>query len=684
MYNLFVLSLLSVAVVGQMTQTFRNNILRDHNDKRRTATNAANMIELRYDMALEQVAQAYLQRGCAGGFQHNPNRGCQYTSFGGTNGGTGTCASVGENWYSGAPDNQTGTDVAIGGAVAQWTDGTCSSWVSPPLRCGSRWCSEKQNFYQTGSDSYGLCTQNSGQTLHWTQAMWPTTTHVGCGYTVACGTLCNYAPAGNMNLPPMGSMRETNVWRIGTPCSACPSGYTRCNAGLCSAASGSTSCPADTVNKPTNGNVGSCGSSVAVGSSCTQTCNSGYTLTSGSLSRQCQSSGSLAAVTAVCSAVTCPADTTTKPSNGNAGTCGTSKSYGQTCSMACNTGFSLTSGSLVRTCGSNGQYSAASAVCSAPVSPVTEAPQPPATQPPVTTQAATLKRYCTSGPTSDQDTEFGDVRIVGYGSLIYDTSSCPGTIGPQDLTNLHATLLVGQTYEISFAHSTCGDYYTALAGAWIDWDQDYNWDDSERIFAFTQQYGAVTYAFTVPASARLGTTRLRLQIQETAEPTINPCAMFDWGDTKDYTVVVVAAASSAALSAPSAVAVAELVPATCNGDRSAPLNGGPGTCALSTPAGHTCMQTCNPGFSRREGSLERTCDPTGNYTPITAICGADVICAPDSVVPVNGGQGTCAENGTLGSTCTQTCNRGFRPRAGTSLLRECTRTGYSASTAICE
>jgi len=399
MYKLFVLSLFVAIVAGQMTQAMRDRILSDHNTKRRQATNAANMIELRYDMVLEQTAQAYLNRGCGGGFQHNPNRGCEYKSRGGQNGGTGSCASVGENWYSGYTDSTQGVDVVIGGAVAQWTDGRCSSWASPPLRCNSYWCSEKQNFYQSGSDSYGACTQTSGQVLHYTQLMWATTTHVGCGYTAACGTLCDYAMAGNNNLPPMGQMRESNIWKIGTPCSACPSGYTRCNAGLCSATTSSvtsapvtsapTSCPADTSSKPSNGNIGSCGSNSAVGSYCTQTCNTGYTLTQGSLSRQCKTGGVWASTTAVCSPVTCAADSNTKPTNGNAGTCSSSKTYGQTCQMACNSGYSLSSGSLTRTCGSSGSFSYASAGCSANYVP----PTTPVTQAPPTTGS-----YCDSGP----------------------------------------------------------------------------------------------------------------------------------------------------------------------------------------------------------------------------------------------------------------------------------------------
>jgi len=556
MCKVLVFSFFLAVVTGQMTQAMRDRILSDHNEKRRTATNAANMIELRYDMVLEQVAQAYLGRGCAGGFQHNPNRGCDYTARGGRNGGTGACASVGENWYSGYTDDTTGVDVVIGGAVAQWTDGRCSSWASPPLRCNSYWCSEKQNFYQTGSDSYGACSQTSGEVLHYTQTMWATTAFVGCGYTPACGTLCDYAMGGNMNLPSMGQMREANLWKIGTPCSACPSGYTHCNAGLCSATTSTvttsppapTTCAGDTVSKPTYGNIGNCGYTTSVGSYCTQTCNSGYTLTSGSLSRQCKSGGVWAPTTAVCSAIY--TTTTSAPYNPPSGS------------------------------------------------------------------------YCTSGPLTTDDSKFGQITLMGNNNGISNNAGCPGTIGPTDLTYLSATVTQGRRYTITLDRTTCGDYFVAIVGAWIDWNQNKIWEASELIFPFTQRIGSMSFDFTVPSNAPNGRTRMRVQVQEigsVSTTTINPCDMFEWGDTKDFSIFV--SSATAAFEAHEAVAVAENA---CFPDGIEPINGGLGTCAEVSLLGTSCTQTCNPGFRLRPGTLlERECTPLG-YQNSTAVCEPDV------------------------------------------------------------
>eukprot|EP00456_Euglypha_rotunda_P010458 TRINITY_DN1263_c0_g1_i2.p1 TRINITY_DN1263_c0_g1~~TRINITY_DN1263_c0_g1_i2.p1 ORF type:complete len:175 (+),score=13.64 TRINITY_DN1263_c0_g1_i2:52-576(+) len=60
----------------------------------------------------------------------------------------------------------------------------------------------------------------------------------------------------------------------------------------------------------------------------------------------------------------CLGDSTTKPGNGTAGTCTSQKVAGQTCAMTCNSGYYLSSGNLTRVCGTNGNWSAPTAVCS--------------------------------------------------------------------------------------------------------------------------------------------------------------------------------------------------------------------------------------------------------------------------------------------------------------------------------
>jgi hypothetical protein len=75
--------------------------------------------------------------------------------------------------------------------------------------------------------------QFSAATGHYTQVVWAETTQVGCGFVRFKGTngwytnmvTCNYAPGGNMG----GSA----LYKRGNACSACPTGYSKCEDGLC-------------------------------------------------------------------------------------------------------------------------------------------------------------------------------------------------------------------------------------------------------------------------------------------------------------------------------------------------------------------------------------------------------------------------------------------------------------------
>jgi len=62
-------------------------------------------------------------------------------------------------------------------------------------------------------------------------------------------------------------------------------------------------------------------------------------------------------------------------------------------------------------------------------------------------------------------------------------------------------------------------------------------------------YGETEASFTVPAEndpethIKSGTTRMRIQLQESAAQPYNPCATFGYGATKDYTITIVAPSS---------------------------------------------------------------------------------------------------------------------------------------------
>jgi len=208
---------------AQMTDAFRTTVLNDHNTLRRTLVTASNMIELTWDSNLETVAQDFVNAATSGG--HNSARTTQYAALGGS-------GYVGENWYSGSP-----SDAAVKWATFVW-----------PVSWGGNGCSEQQNYWatyelSTNGQSHQSCA--GGTVGHYTQVLWATSARLGCGYRSGIGTICNYAPGGNVG-------GYTNYVQSGTACSACPSGYDACVNGLCS--SGSAAPTTTTTSAPTDNN----------------------------------------------------------------------------------------------------------------------------------------------------------------------------------------------------------------------------------------------------------------------------------------------------------------------------------------------------------------------------------------------------------------------------------------------
>lgn len=151
--------------------------------------------------------------------------------------------------------------------------------------------------------------------------------------------------------------------------------------------------------------------------------------------------------------------------------------------------------------------------------------------------------YCSSGPTTTVDSNLGAVSLQGDSSTIVDDSNCPGYIGPRDLTNMKADLGLGKTYKLIFTVTTCGNSFPTLAGAWIDYNSDQQFDDTEKLFAFNTSKNAVEREFTVPTAGGAvpvvaGLTRMRVQVQETQATTLNPCATFPYGATKDFGIQI--------------------------------------------------------------------------------------------------------------------------------------------------
>ena len=194
-----------------------------------------------------------------------------------------------------------------------------------------------------------------------------------------------------------------------------------------------SSCDASTA--PTNGAVGTCTSSLASGSTCQPTCNSGYTVSGVS---SC-SAGTLTAATrsasptSPTSASSC--DASTAPTNGVVGNCTSSLASGSSCTPTCNSGYTV-SGS--RSCSAGTLTD--TVACKAD-SPAPSSASPPTLKTPQKAAAEKTRDKLLAGIT--------DKKLKKKAKLLADAA-----IAGEKVKKMTAKL------EAADAATACSDYYT--------------------------------------------------------------------------------------------------------------------------------------------------------------------------------------------------------------------------------
>jgi hypothetical protein len=109
--------------------------------------------------------------------------------------------------------------------------------------------------------------------------------------------------------------------------------------------------------------------------------------------------------------------------------------------------------------------------------------------------------------------------------------------GYYDGTATSAGLVLNSTNTITFSAGFAGLKYKEFWKGWIDYDGDGNFESSEKILdKSTQKDGYIIRSFTVPATASIGKTRLRITMKRHAGPA--PCEMFLYGEVEDYSILI--------------------------------------------------------------------------------------------------------------------------------------------------
>lgn len=151
----------------------------------------------------------------------------------------------------------------------------------------------------------------------------------------------------------------------------------------------------------------------------------------------------------------------------------------------------------------------------------------------VTTTAATVS-YCASQGNSTADERISKV-VFG---TINNTST--GTAGYENYTSLSTNAVRGSAYTITITPVWTSTTYNEGYAVFIDYNQDGDFADSgETVWTkAASKTTPVTGTITIPATAVLGATRMRVSMKYNAIPT--SCEGFSYGQVEDYTINITA------------------------------------------------------------------------------------------------------------------------------------------------
>jgi hypothetical protein len=157
--------------------------------------------------------------------------------------------------------------------------------------------------------------------------------------------------------------------------------------------------------------------------------------------------------------------------------------------------------------------------------------------------------YCASNATTTADGEIWNVTV----GTLNNTSSCTTTGGAGSTLSQYSnytstiaapSLVAGLPIPFSVNTSTCGGQYTGVLGIWIDLNQDGDFLDAGETVHMSPTFTYATSMFrtgtiTIPCTALLGETRMRVTQIETGTSPIASCGTFGYGETEDYLVNIV-------------------------------------------------------------------------------------------------------------------------------------------------
>ncbi len=153
----------------------------------------------------------------------------------------------------------------------------------------------------------------------------------------------------------------------------------------------------------------------------------------------------------------------------------------------------------------------------------------------VTTLTVTLT-YCASQGNSTTDEKIGRVQ---FGTI---NNPSTGTAGYENFTAISTNVVRGTANTITITPSWTSTVFNEGYAVFIDYNQDGDFADAgETVFTKARSKTTpITGSITIPATATLGATRMRVSMKYNATPTA--CEVFSYGQVEDYTVNITSVA----------------------------------------------------------------------------------------------------------------------------------------------
>lgn len=154
--------------------------------------------------------------------------------------------------------------------------------------------------------------------------------------------------------------------------------------------------------------------------------------------------------------------------------------------------------------------------------------------------------YCTS----DGDGTDGFLTLIN--NVEFNTINNPSPSvdnAYSDFTAISTTVTLGETYNLDVRVNTDGAY-TTTTRAWIDWNNDGDFGDSNEVYELGNAYNVVDgstdgspLAIEVPTNAVIAATRMRVATIYNTTPS-TPCQNGFDGEVEDYTINIVQPATA--------------------------------------------------------------------------------------------------------------------------------------------